>query len=64
MNRVRIRLLTRKETPSNIYREGEIFEAHIRSDMYAVINLGAVFKPDEYEIFFSEADYWQLLTAK
>jgi hypothetical protein len=60
-NRLRIRLTKRKKTTSRVYRQGEIYEAKIRQDGYAVVNFGVVFHPDEFELYISDDEFDKLL---
>jgi hypothetical protein len=60
-NRIRIRLTQRKATKSRVYRAGEIYQAKIRTDGYAVVNFGVVFNPDEFELYISDDEFDKLL---
>lgn len=63
MNIVRVELLNRKATQSQVYQKGEIYQAKIRSDGYAtLISYGRiVLAPHEYRIYIADQEYDKLL---
>lgn len=59
--KVRIRLLTRRRTPTTTYRKGEVYQAYIIPGDRAVTNFGLILFPHEYELFIEDSEFEELL---